>query len=284
MLTTATPAVVWAATVNASKLVLVEEALDVAAQAIVCYTSTSLTLHSVLAQTLIERGGLSIRAEAAKYRNAAVGDVVILPGGRLKSNYVFAAVTNQLRETPTLESIAHCTRVLLRRAADLKLESLAIPLLRVGRQLESEEILRATLAPIIDHLCGPTSLRRIDIGLQGHLNPVSFQRLTHYLDSTIAALVSLGERRARIEVLQEIRQRLMLFDQSNSQLKTILLRAELSLLHELAALLKASRVSDTRGLLGLELELRHCGELIDSRSHELGEQAYSRNKQRALGE
>lgn len=284
MIVTATPATVWAATVSGAELVLVEEALNVEAQAIVCYTSTSLTLHSVLAQALIERGGLAIRAEAAKYRNAAVGDVIILPGGRLKSNYVLAAVTNHLRETPTLESIARCTSLLLRRAADLKLASLAIPLLRVGRQLETEEILRATLAPIVDHLCGPTSLRRVDVGLQGHFNSVSSQRLTHNLDTTLAALVSLGERRARIEGLHEIRQRLALFDQSNSRLKAILLRTELSLLHEIAALLKAGRDSEQWGLLGLELELRHCDELIDSLSHELDEQAYSRNQQRALGE
>jgi hypothetical protein len=278
----ATPAVVWATTVSGAKLVLVEEALDVEAQGIVCYTSTSLTLHSVLAQALIERGGLSIRTEAAKYRNATVGDVVILPGGRLQSNYVLAAVTNHLRETPTLESIARCTRGLLSRAADLKLESLAIPLLRVGRQFETEEILRATLAPIVDHLCGSTSLRRVNVGLQSHLNPVSDQRLTDHLDATLAALVSLGERRARIEGLQEIRRRLTLFDQNNSRLKTILLRAELNLLHEIAALLKTDR-SDTWGLRGLELELRHCGELIDSLSHELGERAHSRNQQRLIG-
>jgi O-acetyl-ADP-ribose deacetylase (regulator of RNase III) len=274
----------WAVDVKDAAIVVVEDALEVEAQGIVCYSSTSLTLHSLIAQALVERGGPSLRVEAAKRRDVGIGDVITLPGGKLKSSYVLVAVTNSLNEAPALESVTRSVAALLRRAKALEVETLAIPLIRAGRQLETEQILRATLASIVDHLCGPTSLRRVYVGLQSHLPPRSAHQLTSYLDDTVAALTQLGERRARVEGLQEIRRQLALFERPRPVLEAALLRAELGLLGEIRALLAAKGALGAQGPPALELELRRCDELIEAVDSRLGARSAGPTVERAVGE
>lgn len=275
---------IWTRTIDRAGITLVEDALQVEAQGVTCYSSTSLTLYSVLAQALIERGGPSIRAEAAKHRDVRVGDVVALPGGKLKSTYVLAAVTNAPRDTPTLDSIATCVAEVLRRATSLGLVSLAIPLLRVGRHLEPEAILRATMTAVIDCLCGSTSLCQVYIGLQDHLSPVSNQGLTHYLDDSFEGFVALGALRARIAGLQEIVQRLTLFEQSSPRLKAMITRAELGLQLQVKDLLEQEQGRHPHGAAGLALELRRCVELIGAIERVQGRPAMHLPRERAIGE
>lgn len=278
------PEKIWAANIGSSALAVVENALEMDAHGVACYSSTSLTLHSVIAQELVERGGPSLRAEAAKHRNVGIGDVVALPGGKLKSRYVLVAVTNGLREAPALETIARCTAALLSRARDLELETVAIPLIRAGRQLETEEILRATLTPIVDHLCGPTSLREVYVGLQSHLSPRSAHWLTSSLDNTLATFVRLGELRARVAGLQAIGRQLALFERARPGLSKILLRAELRLLNEIRTILEAERTPEGQGPPGAHLELRRCDELISTVERRLGAQDATSAVERAVGD
>ena len=249
-----------------------------------CYSSTAMTLHSVVAQALVEQGGASIRSEAAKYRDARVGDVVALPGGRLKSSYVLAVVANAPRDMPTLASITSCIATLLSRAASLGLTSLAIPLLRAGRQLELEDILRATLTPVIDHLHGVTTLRHVSIGLQSHHSPVASQSLTHYLERNIEGLVALGKLRARIVGLEEFRQRLTLFGQSSSRFTKLIRRVELGLQRQVWALLDLERVRQNQGADSLALELRRCEELLGTLVREQAAPKPPMLREHAVGE
>jgi hypothetical protein len=143
---------------EASLEIVAGDLLAMNAQSVLCYSSTSLTLHSAVAVRIVQEGGASIRADAAKHLPARVGDALVLSAGRLPMRYVLVAVTNELRTTPTLDTVRAALRVALARAAALELDSLALPLLRVRRRLDDDDLLVITLAALSDHLCSPTTL------------------------------------------------------------------------------------------------------------------------------
>ncbi|HMQ31047.1 MAG TPA: macro domain-containing protein [Chloroflexaceae bacterium] len=146
---------------EAELLLTTGELLAPPAQGVLCYSSTALTLHSAAAVQIVERGGPVVRTDAAKHNPGRVGDALVLTAGRLPFHYVLVAVTNELRARPTLDGLRAALATALDRAAALQLESLALPLLRARRSADDDAMLVVTLAALVAHLSGPTSLRRV---------------------------------------------------------------------------------------------------------------------------
>jgi len=276
------PIALWATEINGTALLLVDDMLQVEAPALACYASTTLSLQSNIARQFVERGGSSLRVEAAKYSNARIGDVITLPGGKLKSTYILVAVTNAFPTAPTLATISSCVGGLLQRASRLGVEGLALPLLRVKRQLGLEDLLRCTLAPVIDHLWGDTSLSQVLIGVQGEDEMTYTLEISHALHKIIDSLLELGKRRAHIQALRETRQQLAPFEQGSGLLNSVL-HLELELQLEVQELLKLERAAERRSLLGLELELQQCHEGIDDLRWKLAVADGDGERERAVG-
>lgn len=274
-------AVLWTGNINNVDVLLVNNILELDAEVLGCYSSTSLTLHSLIAQELVVRGGPSIRLEALKHGPARVGDVITLPGGKLKSTYVLAGVTNTLRALPTLQSLNRCVAAMLQRAASLNTHSLALPLLRVKGQLQPDDIVRATLTPIVDHISGTTSLRQIFIGVQGDDDPTYALNAKVSVNAIWSALAMLGARRSQLAGLGDIRARLALLNPSNEFLLSELQRAELELAHQVHTLLEHELRVQEHGRESLRYELEDCLQLIAELEQEL---TAAGGRERAVGE
>jgi Macro domain len=239
------------------------DVLELATEAIVCYSSTSLTMQSNLAQRLIERGGALIRAEGAKHAPARLGDALVLPTGKLSSRYIIVAVTNQLRNAPTLASLHACMGVISERAAGLGLRSLAIPLLRVGRSLGPEDILRATLAPLIDHCAGPTSLGHVFIVLDAEGGLGAPPLLSRHTQRIVADLLELGRLRTRARALYAAEAQLRSAACPATPMISEVLQAQLLIQQQVLHQLERSLTPGGAGFQAIVLELDHCRSEID---------------------
>jgi O-acetyl-ADP-ribose deacetylase (regulator of RNase III) len=194
------PRIIQQCQIGGAKLEIVAgDLLALQAQGVICYSSTSLTLHSAVAARIVHEGGASIRADAAKHLPARVGDALVISAGRLPMRYVLIAVTNELRTTPTLETVRAALRVALARAAALGIDSLALPLLRARRRLDDDDVLVITLAALIEHLCGPTSVRQLLLTLDETAQQarLAMQRVAPFIES----LKCVGALRAQAQAL-----------------------------------------------------------------------------------
>jgi hypothetical protein len=150
-------------TSNSELMLAAGDPLGVNADAVLCYSSSSLTMQSHLATRLVLDVGPALRLEASKHAPARIGDALVLPAGRLSYRYVLVAIINALRTTPTLESVRASLQTALRRAASLDLGTLVVPLLRVRRKLNDDDLLLTTLTALLEPLSAPTSLRQVTL-------------------------------------------------------------------------------------------------------------------------
>lgn len=252
-------------TVRNTTLALVAgDLLALPIQAAVCYSSTSLTLHSALAVRIVEQGGPAVRADAAKHLPTRIGAVLALSAGRLPLQYVLVAVTNELRRAPTLESVRAALRATLRCAAALELERLAIPLLHVRHRLNDDDLLAVTLAALLDHLSGPTTIRHLHLVVDDQemqarvvarraaplfdlLSQVgtlrAWEAQAHHVYAALCGELSIpdGERLARELLVQRYQ----------------------ALLQIIALLEPSIRERTLPGAGGLQMELRYCQSELD---------------------
>lgn len=222
-----------------------------------CYTSTALTLRSMLAMALVEWGGTGIRQEGMKQAPAHVGDAIVLPAGKLNAKYLFAAVTNEPRATPTLESIRASVYAVVQRAAGLELRSLALSLLRVRQHFSQDDLLFITLAPLVDHCTGVTSLRQIFLVLdEDVVSPWLMARLS----GVLRVLTDLSKLRAIATALRDIEHVVARWD----ALSTLLLWDELrrvQLAHQQRVLEELKQSYERLGRHwspSIDIEVDHC--------------------------
>jgi len=277
------PAVVLG--INATVFTVVQgDVLEQGAEAVLCYSSSALTLHSHLAQQIVARGGPAIRVEGLKHAPAAPGSVLALPAGRLASRHLLVAVTNALRDAPTLDALHRCMHAVCTHIAHHGLRSIAVPFLRAGRALGPEETVRAMLAPLIDHCCGPTPLKQVFIVVDAESELGLAPRLGHYLAGAFEGLRDLGWLRAQAAALREAEQLLLPFELPSPAALSEALRAQLDLQLELLFhldQLQARRGRDDGAVL-VELEL--CAREIDRLSAVLEGRRAATLRERALGE
>ena len=168
------------------------------AEGLVCYASTSLALHSVVATRLVELGGATIRSECAKHLPVQIGDAVVISAGKLPARYILVAVTNHIKSAPSLESIRSGIVAVLNYADRLGLTSLALPTIRASKQITADDALLAVLAPIADHLSGPTKLAEVTVVVD---EVDAFPLLTHNLPEMLRWLVVVGNLRMAARAL-----------------------------------------------------------------------------------
>lgn len=180
-------------------LVSVGNLVDCAVEGLVCYASSSLALHSVVASKLVDVGGASIRAECAKHLPAEIGDAVVLSAGKLAARYILIAVTNHIKSAPTIASIRASVQSVLAQANTLGLTSIALPTIRVSKQISPDDALLASLAPIVDHLSGPTTIKHVVLMID---DPEDFPLLDQYLPVCLDRLRAVGKLRATARALR----------------------------------------------------------------------------------
>jgi hypothetical protein len=244
--------------------------LALQAQGVICYSSTSLTLHSAVAVRIVEQAGPAVRTDAAKHLPARVGDALVLSAGHLPMRYVLVGVTNELRTLPTLETVRASLRAALQRAAALELESLALPLLRVRRRLDDDDMLVVTLAALADHLSGATTLRRALVLIDEDVPQarLAVQRVASFLTT----LAQAGRLRAeaqplRSDDLRAWRPRTRLHEALRQEL-LVQRRQTIAQIMELLAPLAGD--PEAPGRQALQLELRYCQAELDQLGTLLG--------------
>lgn len=190
---------------NSQLAILAGNLVERQAEGLVCYASTSLALHSVVAARLVELGGASIRSECAKHLPVQIGDAVVISAGKLPARYVLVAVTNHIKSAPSIESIRNGIVAVLSYADCLGLTSLALPTIRASKQIAADDALLAVLTPIIDHLSGPTTLAEVTVVVD---EVEAFPLLTHSLAEMLARLVVVGNLRVATHALYAAEQTL----------------------------------------------------------------------------
>jgi O-acetyl-ADP-ribose deacetylase (regulator of RNase III) len=237
--------------------------LTLHAQGIVCYSSTSLTLHSVVAVRIVEGGGPAVRADAAKHLPARVGDALVLSAGRLPMRYVLVGVTNELRALPTLETLRASLRVALQRAAALELDSLALPILKVRRRLDDDDVLVVTLAALIDHLSGSTSLRRVLLLVDEDAPQawLAVQRVVPLLGT----LAQVGALRAQAQALRgaQALAKQLSTPQQEAACHELLAQQHETIARIIRLLEPFTSDASVPGRQGLQTELRYCQAELD---------------------
>jgi len=171
------------------------------AEGLVCYASSSLALHSVVASRLVEAGGSSIRSECAKHVPTDIGTAIVLSAGKLPARYILVAVTNHIKSAPTMASIRASVQAVLTRADQLGLHSIAIPTIRVSKQMSPDDTLLATLAPIVDYLSGHSSIARVLLVID---DADDFPQLPHYFPLCLERLRPVGSLRAIAHALGDV--------------------------------------------------------------------------------
>lgn len=156
--------------------------------AIVNAANNHLWMGAGVAGAIKRKGGTIIEEEAVRQGPIDVGDVVVTTAGNLPASYVIhAAVMGQdLRSTP--EVVRRATLAALRRAEEMRLQSLAFPAFGTGvGRMAPKDSAEAMVGALRAHLAEVpgSSLRRI------HL--VLFQDETHQAFG--AALGLSGARR-----------------------------------------------------------------------------------------
>lgn len=173
--------------------VAVGNLVDCAVEGLVCYASSSLALHSVVASKLVEVGGASIRSECTKHLPTEIGDAVVLSAGKLAARYILVAVTNHIKAAPTITSIRASVQSAIERAEVLGLRSIALPTIRVSKQVSPDDALLTMLAPLVDHLCGATAIQHVVLVID---DLDDFPQLDQYLPACLDRLRAVGTLRA----------------------------------------------------------------------------------------
>ena len=93
-----------------------------------------------------------------------VGGAVITPAGDLPAQFIIHAVLQSVEEPVSSVTVRRALVNVLRRARDLGLASLALPLLGTGAgNLDAEEAARLTMEALREHLAAGDAPRRFEI-------------------------------------------------------------------------------------------------------------------------
>lgn len=114
---------------------------------------TDLSPVSAAGRDIAVRAGDAMTSRLLGMGSLPMGGAVVTPAGLLPATFVIHAVVASDEEPETLQSALRALRNGLRRAADLGLESLALPPLAMGvGMLEVEDSARAMVEILLDHL------------------------------------------------------------------------------------------------------------------------------------
>ena len=136
--------------------------------AIVNAANSQLSMGAGVASAIKRKGGTIIEEEAVRQGPIDVGDVVVTTAGNLAANYVIhaAVMGADLRSSPDL--VRRATLTTLRRAEELRLQSLALPAFGTGvGRMDPKDSAESMVGALRTHLAEvpASSLRRIHMVL-----------------------------------------------------------------------------------------------------------------------
>jgi O-acetyl-ADP-ribose deacetylase (regulator of RNase III) len=136
--------------------------------AIVNAANNQLSMGAGVAGAIKRKGGTIIEEDAVGQGPVDVGDVVVTTAGNLPASYVIhaAVMGEDLRSSP--DSVRRATLGALRRAEEMRLQSVAFPAFGTGvGRMAPREAAEAMVGALRTHLdeVDPSSLRRVHLVL-----------------------------------------------------------------------------------------------------------------------
>ncbi|MBI4667486.1 MAG: macro domain-containing protein [Nitrospinae bacterium] len=105
---------------------------EMATDAIVNPSNTSLVLGAGVSGAIAAKGGDAIQIEMSKIGQCPVGDAVVTGAGNLKARYVIHAVGPRMGEGNEDNKLHMATLASLKRAEELKIQSISFPAISTG--------------------------------------------------------------------------------------------------------------------------------------------------------
>ncbi len=148
------------------------------ADAIVNAANNDLLLGGGVAGAIRVKGGPSIQQECGQLGPIALGEAAITSAGRLCARHVIHAASMRLGESTSETNLRAATRNSLRRADENSLKTIAFPAIGAGiAGFPIERCAQVMLEEVRAHLCGPTTLERIDFVLFDRPSLEVFERV-----------------------------------------------------------------------------------------------------------
>jgi len=136
--------------------------------AIVNAANTHLMHGGGVAGVISRKGGPAIQAESNRLAPIDVGTAVITTGGKLKARHIIHTVGPRMGEGCEDEKLRRATVSALHLANERGLTSIAFPAVSAGiYRFPIDRCARIMLRAAIEHLRGPTTLRRVVFCLYG---------------------------------------------------------------------------------------------------------------------
>jgi len=140
---------------------------------------------------IAERAGEAVSDKLEQIGSIPLGGAVITPAGDLSADFVIHAVVSEPDEAESPASVQKALRNSLRRAADMGLESLALPPIGMGiGRLDAEECARAMLEMLFFHLDEDQPPQDVRIVTGAEYEQQLFERLVAEMTSQRAAFGS----------------------------------------------------------------------------------------------
>lgn len=143
--------------------VLLADITRLRVDAIVNPANSLMVMGGGVARAIRRAGGAEIEEEARGYAPVPVGSAVATGAGRLPARYVIHAPTMErpaMRTTP--EKVRAATRAALRKAEDLKVDSIALPGMGTGvGGVPFDRASKVMVEAIAEHVAQGSRLRRI---------------------------------------------------------------------------------------------------------------------------
>jgi O-acetyl-ADP-ribose deacetylase (regulator of RNase III) len=141
---------------------------DLEVDAIVSPANVTLWMSTGVAGAIKRRGGDAIEFAAVRQAPVALGDAIVTDAGSLAARWVIHAVSLDHQRRTSAETIDLAVRSALRRARELRVETLAIPALGTGvGGFPLDEAARITVAAVRDELPASPGLATITFALRG---------------------------------------------------------------------------------------------------------------------
>ena len=155
---------------------------EIEADAIVNAANSYLKHGGGVAAAIVRKGGWEIQEESDRYVKehgpVPVGGVAVTGAGKLRAKYVIHAVGPRYGEERGDEKLASAIENSLRKAEELKLESIAIPAISTGVFGYPLERCARIMAKVIKNFVGSAkSLKKIVVCLYGQRAYEVFERI-----------------------------------------------------------------------------------------------------------
>jgi O-acetyl-ADP-ribose deacetylase (regulator of RNase III) len=141
---------------------------DLEVDAIVNPANVTLWMSTGVAGAIKRRGGDEIEFAAVRQAPVSLGDAVVTSAGSLAARWVIHAVSLDQHRRTSAETIDRAVRSAIRRAAELGIETLAIPALGTGvGGFPLDEGARITVTAVRDEAPRAPRLRTVTFALRG---------------------------------------------------------------------------------------------------------------------